>query len=94
MTVDLYEDLQCPNCKAFEAPTCSTIAQLVAAGTVQARYHPMAFLDTPRTTTTRPRAQRGRRRRQHGRPRAFQKFHDLLYANQPPEKGTGSPTTS
>jgi len=92
VTVDLYEDLQCPNCKAFEAASGPTLAKLVAAGTVQAHYHPMAFLDTPANDKYSTRALNaaavvvGT-----AGPDAFLKFHDLLYANQPSEKGSGLP---
>jgi protein-disulfide isomerase len=90
VTVDLYEDFQCPNCKAFEAETGSTIAQLVAAGTVQAHYHGMAFLDTSANDKYSTRALNaaavvfGA-----GGPTAFQAFHDLLFSNQPAEGGSG-----
>lgn len=90
VTVDLYEDFQCPNCKAFEASTGSTIAKLVAAGTVQAHYHGMAFLDTSANGNYSTRALNAAAAVfAAGGPNAFQRFHDLLYAHQPPETGTG-----
>jgi protein-disulfide isomerase len=90
VTVDLYEDLQCPNCRDFEASTGKTLAQLVAAGTVQAHYHPMAFLDNATNNRYSTRALNAAAAVvDTAGPTAFQKFHDLLYANQPPESGTG-----
>jgi protein-disulfide isomerase len=90
VTVDLYEDLQCPNCKAFEASTGQTLAQLVAAGTVQAHYHGMAFLDTAANGNYSTRALNAAAVvLATAGPDAFQKFHDLLYAHQPPETGSG-----
>ena len=90
VTVDLYEDLQCPNCKAFEDQTGQTLAQLVAAGTVQAHYHPMAFLDNATNNKYSTRALNAAAAvLDTAGSTAFQKFHDLLYANQPPETGTG-----
>jgi protein-disulfide isomerase len=90
VTVDLYEDFQCPNCKAFEAATGSTLAQLVAAGTVQAHYHGMAFLDTSANDKYSTRALNAAGAvLAAGGPAAFQTFHDLLFANQPPETGSG-----
>jgi protein-disulfide isomerase len=90
VTVDLYEDLQCPNCRDFEAADGKTIAQLVAAGTVQAHYHPMAFLDNATNNRYSTRALNAAAAVVDAAgPAAFQKFHDLLYANQPPESGTG-----
>jgi protein-disulfide isomerase len=90
VTVDLYEDLQCPNCKNFEDQTGKTLAQLVAAGSVQAHYHPMAFLDNATNNRYSTRALNAAAAvLDSSGSTAFQKFHDLLYANQPPESGTG-----
>jgi protein-disulfide isomerase len=90
VTVDLYEDFQCPNCKAFEAASGSTLAQLVAAGTVQAHYHPMAFLDTSANGQYSTRALNAAGAvLAAGGTTAFQTFHDLLFANQPAEGGAG-----
>jgi protein-disulfide isomerase len=90
VTVDLYEDLQCPNCKNFEDESGKTLAQLVAAGTVQAHYHPMAFLDNATNNKYSTRALNAAAAvLDSSGSAAFQKFHDLLYANQPPESGTG-----
>ena len=90
VTVDLYEDFQCPNCKAFEAESGSTLAQLVAAGTVQAHYHGMAFLDTSANDKYSTRALNAAGAvLAAGGPAAFQSFHDLLFAHQPAEGGSG-----
>jgi protein-disulfide isomerase len=90
VTVDLYEDLQCPNCKAFEEADGATLAQLVAAGTVQLHYHPMAFLDSSANQHYATRALDAAAAVLNAAgPDAFQRFHDLLYAHQPPETGPG-----
>jgi protein-disulfide isomerase len=90
VTVDLYEDLQCPNCKVFEDAAGSTLAQLVAAGTVQAHYHGMAFLDTTANGAYSTRALNAAAVvLGTAGPDAFQTFHDLLYAHQPAESGSG-----
>jgi protein-disulfide isomerase len=90
VTVDLYEDFQCPNCKAFEAETGQTLAGLVAAGTVQAHYHGMAFLDTSANGDYSTRALDAAAVVLNAAgPDAFETFHDLLFANQPPEGGRG-----
>ena len=90
VTVDLYEDLQCPNCKAFEAQDGATMAQLVSAGTVQLHYHPMAFLDSSANGNYSTRALNAAAAVLNAAGTdAFQKFHDLLYAHQPPETGPG-----
>jgi protein-disulfide isomerase len=90
VTVDLYEDLQCPNCKDFEEQSGATLAQMVAAGTVQLHYHPMAFLDSSANQNYATRALNAAAAVLNAQgPEAFQKFHDLLYAHQPPESGPG-----
>ena len=86
VTVDLYEDFQCPNCKALEDSTGSTIHDLVTAGTVQVHYHGMAFLDTSANDDYSTRAlDAAAAVVDAAGPDAFQRFHDLLYANQPVE---------
>ena len=90
VTLDLYEDFQCPNCKAFEDTNASTLASLVAAGTVQLHYHGMAFLDTSANDRYSTRALNAAAAVVAAAgPTAFQAFHDLLYANQPAEGGSG-----
>jgi protein-disulfide isomerase len=90
VTVDLYEDFQCPICKAFEAESGSTLAQLVAAGTVQAHYHGMAFLDTSANDQYSTRALNAAAVVTNAAgPEAYKTFHDLLFANQPTEGGSG-----
>jgi protein-disulfide isomerase len=90
VTVDLYEDFQCPNCKAFEDETGATLAQLVADGTVRARYHGMAFLDTAANGNYSTRALNAAAVvLDTAGTQAFQTFHDLLFAHQPAEGGSG-----
>ena len=90
VTVDLYEDFQCPICQQFETSTGSTLAQLVSAGTVQLHYHGMAFLDTSANDSYSTRALNAAAVVLNAAgPDAFQSFHDLLYANQPAEGGSG-----
>jgi protein-disulfide isomerase len=90
VAVNLYEDLQCPNCKAFEAQSGSTLAQLVAEGKVVLHYHEMAFLDSSANDNFSTRAlNAGAVVVTAAGDQAFQKFHDLIYANQPPESGPG-----
>ena len=57
---------------------------------MQAHYHPMAFLDTATNNRYSTRALNAAAAvLDAAGPTAFQKFHDLLYANQPPETATG-----
>jgi protein-disulfide isomerase len=90
VVVDLYEDLQCPICKEFEAQTGATMAQLVAQGTVVLHYHEMAFLDSSANQDLSTRALNAAAVvTDVAGDQAFQKFHDLVYAHQTPESGPG-----
>jgi protein-disulfide isomerase len=46
VTLDTYEDFQCPNCEIYEAGAAADLAKLVSAGKIKVRYHTMAFLDS------------------------------------------------
>jgi protein-disulfide isomerase len=90
VTLDLYEDFQCPNCKALEDSTGSTITDLVTAGTVQVHYHGMAFLDTDANDDYSTRALNAAAVvADTAGTDAYETFHDLLFANQPDEGGSG-----
>jgi protein-disulfide isomerase len=90
VTVDVYEDFQCPVCRRFESSTGSTLDQLVADGTVQVRYHGMAFLDTSANDHYSTRAlDAAAVVLAHAGADAYGTFHDLLFANQPAEGGRG-----
>jgi len=87
-TVDLYEDFLCPVCKEFESGDSATIAQAVKDGTANFRYHPIAILDnstSPTGYSTRAAAAAACM----PDTASWQKFHDLLYANQPAEGSAG-----
>lgn len=43
--MDLYEDFQCPGCKAFEAAYAETYKKLADENVVKVVIHPAAFLD-------------------------------------------------
>jgi protein-disulfide isomerase len=90
VTVDLYEDFQCPNCKALEDSTGSTLDGLVTAGTVQVHYHGMAFLNTDANDDYSTRALNAAAVvASEAGTDAYETFHDLLFANQPDEGGSG-----
>ncbi|MEI4270506.1 thioredoxin domain-containing protein [Klenkia sp. LSe6-5] len=93
VTVDLYEDFQCPVCKQFEDAAGATLEDYVAAGTVRVVYHGMAFLDSARNDDYSTRALNAAAVVASGAgPEAYERFHDLLFANQPDER-TGSGLT-
>lgn len=88
IVVNLYEDLQCPNCKAFEAQSRGTLAQLVAQGKAVLHYHEMAFLDSSANDDFSTRALNAAAVVTNtAGDAAFQKFHDLIYEHQTPESG-------
>jgi protein-disulfide isomerase len=90
VTLDLYEDFQCPNCKALEDSTGSTIDDLVTAGTVRVQYHGMAFLDTDENDDYSTRALNAAAVvADAAGTDAYATFHDLLFAHQPDEGGSG-----
>jgi protein-disulfide isomerase len=90
VTVNLYEDLQCPNCRAFEAQTGGTLDKLVSQGKVVLHYHPMSFLDSSANQKFSSRALNAAAAVLNaGGDQAFKKFHDLIYAHQTPETGPG-----
>lgn len=90
VTVNLYEDLQCPNCKAFEEESGDTLDLLVAQGKVVLHYHPMSFLDSSANQDFSSRALNAAAVVTNAAgDQAFKKFHDLIYANQTPETGPG-----
>jgi protein-disulfide isomerase len=80
VTVDVYEDFQCPICLQFEQSTGKDIAAKVKANQIKARYHTMAFLDS---------ASSGNRYSSRAANAAlcasdisvedFVKYHDILY---------------
>jgi len=90
VTLDVYEDFQCPNCKSLEDRAGSTVDGLVADGTVQVRYHGMAFLDTDENDDYSTRALNAAAVvADEAGTEAYEEFHDLLFANQPDEGGSG-----
>jgi len=90
VTMDVYEDFQCPNCKNLEDNSGDTIDQLVAAGTVKVDYHGMAFLDTDENDDYSTRALNAAAVvASEAGTDAYETFHDLLFANQPEEGGSG-----
>jgi len=89
VTVDVYEDFQCPVCAELERTSGSTLTQLADAGTVQLRYHPLAFLDRASTTRYSTRALNAAAVVAESGTPAFRAFHDLLFADQPAEGSAG-----
>ena len=86
-TVDIYLDFQCPVCRAYEQSAGDTIDQLVASGAAKVIYHPIAYLD--RFSSTQYSSRSSAASGCAAAAGVFVPFAKLLYANQPPENGTG-----
>ncbi len=82
VTVDLYEDFQCPICGELEKSVGSTVQNLIDNGKIKAVYHMMSFLG-PESVRA---ANAASAAAQEG---SFKQYHDVLYANQPPERTGG-----
>jgi protein-disulfide isomerase len=89
VTVVLWEDLQCPACRAFEAAQHQTLERWAKQGVVRIVYKPVAFLDRASTTQYSTRALIAAAAVADSAPAAFPAFHDLLYAHQPEEGSAG-----
>jgi|tagenome__1003787_1003787.scaffolds.fasta_scaffold20877557_2 protein-disulfide isomerase len=83
VTIDLYEDFQCPICKNYEGWLGDTITQDIDDGTLRVVYRPMAFLNdySKRALETAACVL------DEDGAGAYFKLHDLLYQNQPSEQG-------
>lgn len=89
---ELWEDFQCPACKALEAISGKNIRQLADEGKILLVYRPVNFLDNNLGNTSSTDAAN-----------AFgcavdagvgADYHDIVYTNQPSNEGTGySPGT-
>jgi len=90
--LEIWEDFQCPACGALEEANGAGIAQLAEEGKVRLIWRPTTFLDRNLGNDASNRAvaawgcaiDAGKAR----------EFHDLVYANQPEEEGSGWPNES
>ncbi|MBO0846887.1 MAG: thioredoxin domain-containing protein [Nocardioides sp.] len=94
-TIKLYEDLQCPICKAFEAATGQQTRAAIDAGKVKVDYHMVAFLDRSSTTQYSSRALNAAMSvLSTAGPDAFMKFRTIAFDNQPAEGSAGVPDST
>ncbi|MGH3905659.1 MAG: DsbA family protein [Pseudonocardiaceae bacterium] len=89
VTLDVYEDFQCPVCAKFEQITGPTIDELVRAGTVRVVYHPVAYLD--RMSSTEYSSKASAAAGCAAADGVYPEFATRLFAQQPPEGGDGLP---
>lgn len=90
-TLDLYEDALCPACQAFEQREGDRIAQAVAAGRLQVRYHLVNLLEQ-RSNPPGYSSAAGNAMMCAAENGAFPAVHTSLYAAQPPEGARGYDT--
>jgi protein-disulfide isomerase len=86
----LYEDFQCPVCKAFEQVNGAYLTDAVKKGEISIEYRIISFLD--RTSLNKYSSRAGSAALcafESGGAEEYKKVHDLLYANQPEENTAG-----
>jgi protein-disulfide isomerase len=89
VTVTVYEDFQCPVCKAFEQTTGPTLDALREAGTVQVVEKPVAILDRVSKDRYSTRSLNAAGCLVNSTPSAFPAFKTALFAQQPEECSRG-----
>jgi protein-disulfide isomerase len=91
VTVEVYEDFQCPVCKEFKESAGPTLEEIVKSGDAKVIYRPVAILDWASSTAYSTRALNMLAAAVDASPSSFDKLHDSLFANQPPENTAGLP---
>ncbi len=86
VTLDLFEDFNCPICGQFEKANGASLATMVNDGKVKIRYHMLSFIDDHNggTYSHRSSGAFAAADTYAGSDKAFQ-LHAALYANQPDE---------
>ncbi|TNM69463.1 cell wall synthesis protein CwsA [Streptomyces sp. NP160] len=89
-TVTIFQDYQCPVCKAYEAAVGPWLDQQVEAGTTKLEYRPLTFLDGQSSGTKYSTRAANAAYCLAGQPDAdFYAFNTAMYVEQPEEGGTG-----
>jgi len=90
VTVTVYEDFQCPACKAFEEANGPFLKQAVASGDITIEFRPISFLDSPVTDDYSSRAlNTALCLLDTTDVKTYVGMHDILYVAQSPESGPG-----
>lgn len=87
VTIDVYEDFQCPACKAWEAQSGTTIKSMYHDRGVRVVYHTLAFLNRASTTDYSSRSANAAACAADSK--VFPAFHNQLFASQPEEGSDG-----
>lgn len=85
--LDIYEDFQCPACKALEQTSGATIKNLAAEGKVKVVFHPITIFQQEPTKGNSVRAGAASRCVPDGA--QWLAFHDKLFEKQPDESVEG-----
>ena len=88
-TIIIYQDLQCPACRAFEAPNMPQIIELVKEGKYNLELHPISFLDGASVNEYSSRAANAAICVAEYSPSQFFKYNSVLFENQPAELTNG-----
>lgn len=88
-TIIIYQDLQCPACKAFEQPNMPQILELVKAGKYNLEIHPIGMLDGASLNEYSSRAGSALLCVADTAPSKFLDYNSALYENQPAEQSFG-----
>jgi protein-disulfide isomerase len=92
VSVELYEDFQCPACLQFEQQSSAFLKDQVKSGAITITYRPFSFLDelggSPNRYSHRS-ANAAVCALDKGGVDDYVKVHDYLYQNQPEEKTNG-----
>lgn len=88
-TIIIYQDLQCPACKAFELPNMPQITELVKAGKYNLEIHPVSFLDGASVNEYSSRAGSALMCVADSDPSHFLDYNSALYSQQPEENTAG-----
>jgi protein-disulfide isomerase/uncharacterized membrane protein YphA (DoxX/SURF4 family) len=87
VTIEMYEDMQCPACKQFEAAVRPVLDKAIEDGTVQVHYYVIAFLNGQSVNFYSTRGANAAYCAADAG--VFKPYHDLLYENQPAERTAG-----
>ena len=86
-TVTVYQDYQCPKCKAVEDALGKQLNELSTRGEIRLQYHTMTFLDQRIEGENSQRAAMAAAAADVvGK---YEAYHDAVYSHQPKEEGAG-----
>jgi protein-disulfide isomerase len=88
-TLNVYEDFRCPVCDGLEKSAGKAIQALADNGTYKIEYHMATFLDANDGGNGSAVALNAAAAALNESTAKFKAFHDVLYANQPPETTDG-----